>query len=89
MSNLCKTCKDINCLNYSTKVEECLDYERMTNADRIRAKTVEDLAKWMNRNNFCPDPLPEAPCIGPDGEPRAEFDCYQCCLDWLRQEVIL
>ena len=41
----------------------------------------------MEWHDYCPAPLPDPPCIGPDGEPSAEYDCYQCCLDWLKQEA--
>ena len=65
----------------------CLNTYRKTNYLDVVTKSIEELAKWMEYHDYCPDPLPDAPCIGPDGEPRAEYDCYQCCLDWLRQEA--
>lgn len=58
-----------------------------TNYIDVVTKSIEELAEWMEWHDYCPAPLQDAPCIGPDGEPRAEYDCYQCCLDWLQQEV--
>jgi hypothetical protein len=50
----------------------------MTNADRIRAMTDEKLAHfWETRPVSCP-PM-ETLCSGKN--------CYDCWLDWLKQEV--
>lgn len=48
----------------------------ITNADRIRAMTDEDLAMLLQPG--CPDRV----CR--DSPPH---DCYNCWLDWLKQEV--
>ena len=48
--------------------------EPMTNADRIRAMTNEELAEHMINAEYCH----EAPCK--DGE-----TCRICCLKWLQQ----
>ncbi len=49
----------------------------MTNADRIRAMTDEELAHAL----MCqPDQWPE-------GLPCEEANCIKCTLDWLKQEV--
>ena len=50
-------------------------YEPMTNADRIRAMTDEELAYWV----MCPHDEP--PC---DGKPE-RWDCMACTLKWLKQ----
>lgn len=51
-----------------------------TNADRIRAMTDEELAKWfcvMNADD-CPDKAHELHCMD---------KCYECWLDWLKCPV--
>ena len=47
-----------------------------TNADRIRAMSDEELAKWCNDYNFN---CPPVEC--------KENGCEKCWLDWLKQEV--
>lgn len=52
----------------------------MTNADKIRAMTDEELAMILNPTcptRECPDKLPW----------NEAHDCYKCWLDWLKQEV--
>lgn len=56
---------------------------RLTNADRIRAMSDEELAKWLWFKTgkcppfgYCPHPDLEKPCVVED-----------CWLDWLKQEV--
>ena len=52
----------------------------MTNADRIRSMSDEELAKWYFEEFF-----PEAPyCDKP--ECFADNDCVVCLIDWLKQE---
>lgn len=59
--------------------EECTKYRRKTtNADRIRAMTVEELAEYICIN--APEACPTGICTGEDF-------CYKCWLDWLKQEV--
>ena len=50
--------------------------KHMTNADRIRAMSNEELAA-LTENTGCPDP--HLPCW--------ESTCYECRLNWLRQPV--
>lgn len=56
---------------------------RITNADRIRAMTDEELANLINRiePKFCHDGWDYM--IGCD----EDKDCVMCWLDWLKQEV--
>ena len=58
-----------------------------TNADRVRAMSDEELAKWIDEfwsAPWCPDDPPVDPetkrCLLHDG------DCRLCILDWLREE---
>lgn len=48
----------------------------MTNADKIRAMTDEELAEWLHEHNFN---CPPVDC--------RDEDCAGCWLDWLEQEV--
>lgn len=54
----------------------CKCREPMTNADRIRSMSDEELTKVMDRMFGCPD-------IG-DCKKMSE-DCKACWLDWLQQ----
>jgi len=49
-----------------------------TNADRIRAMSVEEMAAEMTAKGGCPHY-----CDTPDD---MDTDCVQCWLDWLKQE---
>jgi len=86
---ICETCKDTTCMNYSTRVTECLDYERMTNADRIRAMTDEELANFIGgiftmERDVCG-------CYDPHTvvtqEPRVEIRDFSDMIEWLKEEV--
>lgn len=50
----------------------------MTNADKIRQMTDEELAEWIlnAHNGGCPNV-----------EKCNEVTCYACWLDWMKQEV--
>ena len=47
----------------------------MTNADRIRAMTDEELARVIG----CPDGMRDQPCSDLEGK------CFDCCLRWLKE----
>ena len=47
MKSLCETCKDITCCAFTLECGECLDYERQTNANRIRAMSDDELADFI------------------------------------------
>ena len=49
-----------------------------TNADRIRAMSDEEMAEWHKQmmEGYCPRQTSECPS-----------DCYECWLDWLKQEA--
>ena len=51
----------------------------MTNADKIRALTEEELAMILSPT------CPLAKC--PEHPFEELLDCYKCWLDWLKQEV--
>ena len=50
----------------------------MTNADRIRAMTDEELAGWLATNDTCPSTEQERNCNN---------RCGECWLEWLKQEA--
>lgn len=65
-----------------------LDYPKerrlITNADRIRAMSDEELADWLRNIRF------SWKCVPRDNGNRcADFkdDCKACWFDWLRQEA--
>lgn len=50
-----------------------------TNADRIRAMSDEELAKWIVGEHFSPHcPVTHCPMVE---------DCEDCWLSWLKEEV--
>lgn len=65
--------------------ESCLAWkdkdEPLTNADRIRSMTDEELAKWLCVMNFddCPDRAHQMKCTD---------KCYECWLDWLKSPEV-
>ena len=54
----------------------------MTNADRIRAMTDEELAYWAGVT--CP---PSFVFWSKECKGEWNSDCHNCWLDWLKQEV--
>lgn len=79
----CATCKQSckadgwvvcgNCIHDSSRKDR---YEPLTNADRIRNMTDEELAKLMSGGDHICDRIPECVC--------KETKCFDCCLAWLR-----
>lgn len=79
----CATCKQsckadgwvvcANCIHDSSRKDR---YEPLTNADRIRNMTDEELAKLMSGGDHICDRIPECVC--------KETKCFDCCLAWLR-----
>lgn len=70
-----------------------IDHEKpMTNADRIRAMSYEELAKYLMQANDCELRIPfckwDKACdemLDNGGIP--DEMCLQCMIDWLRQPV--
>lgn len=76
----CKTCKNkeimngiVGCLYTDADCRNGEMYEAVTNADRIRAMTDEELAAFMADKLLCPAPK------------ECDCDCATCWLDWLKQ----
>ena len=52
----------------------------ITNADRIRAKSVEEMAEFLTSEDMCELICSPAP-------PHCDGQCKQKMLDWLKQEA--
>lgn len=78
----CLSCAKADRCEQADRVEDyCINHEErpMTNADRIRAMTDEELAGWFGTHVCCmADPIT---CTKPG------LSCRKCWLDWLKQEV--
>lgn len=88
----CKLCKYENC---SMESKECIGckqnavdkYTRMTNADRIRSMSDEELAEFIKGlSEHCLAGIGECDCSGVNTQP-----CYEVCgkmaRKWLQSEV--
>ena len=79
----CENCKYYNVAPYGEPCDGCQDFvyfEPMTNADRIRSMSDEELATAMCQNNTTCDGCPVVEsCHGEHGLPELVV--------WLRQEV--
>ena len=91
----CKLCKYENC---SMESKECIGckqhavdkYTRMTNADRIRSMSDEELTEII----MCPydtagKPIEIMPCVrdGNVQELVPPENCKKCMMEWLQSEV--
>lgn len=74
----CRKCRRFGACYFDN--DDCIGFEpkAMTNADRIRSMTDEDLAEFLNGKNFCARNF--------DCE-KGKRPCKECNLDWLRTEV--
>ena len=82
----CKNCAVIACDGYGEdhEPERCEFYELMSNADRIRSLSDEDLAKQMVEKVKC-EYCPEVHICG--YFPSWTRSCEQVWLDWLRKDA--
>ena len=85
LSGDCNICINGKMPTYSATCVECglsrKNFKPITNADRIRAMTDEELANWYFNEFF-----PNAPYCN-KLECYRDSPCEQCLLDWLKQEV--
>ena len=77
-------CTGVRCpMQYGYKVDECnhtdcpYRTEPVTNADKIRAMSDEELAKQFAQTSICDQKYPECMKVGED--------CLECLLEWLKQ----
>lgn len=79
--NSCKYCKADCAMRGEEILKECKGYIPMSNADRIRSMTDEELAELLLdgcRGSKC------------DAQPINEWgsvNCFQCRIKWLQQPV--
>lgn len=59
--------------------EKCATCKPLTNGDKIRAMTDEELATLISGGDHICDRIPEWVCKG--------AKCFDCCLAWLRSPV--
>ena len=57
----------------------------MTNADKIRSMTNEELAEFLENDRDCYRCILK--CKGHDGKPISRAACMLKVLDWLKKEV--
>lgn len=75
--NTCGTCFNCYSKNFNKDCFPCEDADPMTNADRIRAMTDEELAELIDR---------ETDSCAPTGDcEKMSRDCKACWLEWLQQ----
>ena len=85
LSGDCNVCINGKMPAYSATCVECglsrKNYKPITNADRLRARRDEELAKWLAAHN-------ERSAVCPNfGAHGCQASCIQCWLDWLREEA--
>lgn len=73
--------------NYEDE-EELIERKPLTNADRIRAMTDEELAEWIAKHMYCAECMffndDNGTC---NYKQRYGKGCNGAMLDWLRQEA--
>jgi len=78
----CNTCVHKDKASYSATCVECgianKNYKPITNADRIRSLSDEELAKKLSGRAECPDKTHMDNCTE---------QCEACWLDWLKSPV--
>ena len=73
----CRKFSDDTVINYCV-MGPCSE-QKLSNADRIRSMSDEELAKWMLSAGICTRDLSDVKCDG--------VSCKECRIDWLRQPV--
>ena len=82
----CRKCQRFSACYFDN--DDCIGFvpKTLTNADRIRAMTDEELAEWMDCDYSGLSPWcrlqDECPHLGEE-----EVRCYDCMLEWLKKEV--
>lgn len=70
-------CEKVSDSPYENMERECVHFRHMTNADRIRATSDEELAEAI---------ISIPMCVGTDDDKDCEKDgCKDCFLNWLQQ----
>ena len=82
----CNTCKHSECDAYAEPCISCgrgSEWEPYTNADRIRAMSVEELAEILD--NGCRVLHEKCPNEAWDGSTEPVTACRDCWLGWLKE----
>ena len=88
MSKYCRICRNTSCSNHGKDIIfygdtwECDYISVPTNADRIRAMSDEELAKFLCNFRSCDSS--EHPCNGCKAEPHCHTG-HNGMIDWLQQ----
>ena len=88
MSKYCRICRNTTCSNHGKDIIfygdtwECDYISVPTNADRIRAMSDEELAKFLCNFRSCDSS--EHPCTGCKAEPHCHTG-HNGMIDWLQQ----
>lgn len=89
--NKCESCYNMECVFVDNQIpffdsENCQNYRGLTNADRIRGMTDEELAFWMTTNvTCCSCPVDLDACH--NFEISGELSCEEILLNWLKAPV--
>ena len=88
-----KWCPKVNDSPHVEIERECEYYKRMTQADRIRSMSDEELAELLysiqnleDKVKFCKNKI-ECDNILDSGKEIPDNMCKQCLVDWLQSEV--
>lgn len=89
--NRCNECYNMECIFVTGErtdidTSECADFRPMTNADRIRGMTDEELATNF-AGRCCPKKDEFYDCGKLNGKSFSWEDCRKCWLDWLKSPV--
>ena len=88
--NKCENCYNMECVFVDNQIpffdsENCQNYRGMTNADKIRTMSDEELAEWLIRvqyreGDICAPTHDVQNCRYAEG-------CKACWLEWLKEEA--
>ena len=79
--NTCGTCFNCYSKHFNKDCFPCEDADPMTNADRIRSMSDEELAEFIDRCEMNDIDYAKTFCDLCNGQ----HECDQCRLDWLKQ----
>lgn len=81
----CKVCANAD-NEYCFACDNGNQFKPITNYDRLRAKSMEEMAEFMNCGACPPGRDVTELCHDEDGG-SVPYMCNLCWLDWLKQEV--
>lgn len=86
LSGDCNVCINGKLPPYSATCTECglsrKNFKTISNADRVRSMTDEELLAFLNERNACLRPY-----LRTETECRKYDKCEKCWLDWLKREA--